>query len=91
MNNVLRDAGDDRSPQRLVSAIETRFGDFDFGSSYRLRWTGGHGGAGQLAFFTTVFINPLTQLGAPAATSHAGIFLKAGAYVRLSPYAQVTT
>ncbi|TMD00779.1 MAG: hypothetical protein E6J03_11710, partial [Chloroflexi bacterium] len=26
MNNVLRDAGDDRSPQRLVSAIETRFG-----------------------------------------------------------------
>jgi ABC-type branched-subunit amino acid transport system substrate-binding protein len=91
LDNVLRDAGTDRSPHNLVAAIETRFTDFDFGSSYRLRWTGGHGGAAQLAFFTTVFINPLTQLGLPASTSHAGIFLKAGAYVRLSPYAQVTT
>jgi copper transport protein len=89
MNNALRDAGADRSPQNLVTMLRTRFGDFGFGSSYRLRWTSGGGGAGQLAFFTTVFINPLTQLGAAPSTSHAGIFLKAGAYVRLSPYAQV--
>jgi copper transport protein len=89
MNNALRGTGQDRSPQNLVTVLRTRFVDFAFGSSYRLRWTGGGGGAGQLAFFTTVFINPLTQLGAAPSTSHAGIFLKAGAYVRLSPYAQV--
>lgn len=89
MNNALRGAGQDRSAQNLVGTLETRFADFAFGSSYRLRWGSGGGGAGQLAVFTTVFINPLTQLGAAPSTSHAGIFLKAGAYVRLSPYAQV--
>ncbi|HEX3606826.1 MAG TPA: copper resistance protein CopC [Candidatus Dormibacteraeota bacterium] len=91
VNNALRDAGTDRSGRHLASVLRSDFTDFDFGSSYRLRWIDGRGGAGQLAFFTTVFINPLAQLGAAPSTSHAGIFLKAGAYVRLSPYARVQT
>jgi hypothetical protein len=90
VNNLLRDVGADRSPQRLVAALRSDFGDFSFGS-YQLRWAPGGGGAAQLAFFTTVFTNPLTLLGAPAATNHAGIFLRAGAYVRISPYAEAQT
>jgi hypothetical protein len=86
VNNALRDVGEDRSPARLRTAFDTRFRDFTFGSSYRLSWSGGRGGADQLAFFTTVYTNPLTLLGAPASTNHAGIFLRSGAYVRLSPY-----
>jgi copper transport protein len=90
VNNLLRDVGADRSPQRLVAALRSDFGDFSFGS-YQLRWAPGGGGAAQLAFFTTVFTNPLTLLGAPPATNHAGIFLRAGAYVRISPYAEAQT
>lgn len=87
--NLLREAGDDRAPQHLVAALQHDFRDFDFGSSYQLRWGRDGGGASRLAFFTTVFTNPLTLLGAPPATNHAGIFLKAGAYVRITPYAEV--
>jgi copper transport protein len=90
VNNALRNVGADRSPARLRTALDTDFRNFSFGSSYRLSWSGnGRGGADQLAFFTTVYTNPLTLLGGPAATNHAGIFLRSGAYVRLTPYTHV--
>jgi ABC-type branched-subunit amino acid transport system substrate-binding protein len=90
VNNALRNVGQNRSPARLRTALDTDFRDFSFGSSYRLSWSGaGRGGADQLAFFTTVYTNPLTLLGGPSATNHAGIFLRSGAYVRLTPYTHV--
>ena len=88
-DNMLRDAGGDRSPDHLTSVLDTDFRDFGFGDSYRLRWTPGGGGANRLAFFTTVFINPLTNPQLPASTNHEGIFLKAGAYVRLTEYTTI--
>ena len=86
IDNLLRDAGGDRSAARLTRALDSEFGDFQFGESYSLRWTAGGGGADRVAFFTTVFINPLTNPQLPASTNHVGIFLKAGAYVRLTEY-----
>lgn len=56
---------------------------------YGLHWASGGGGADRLAFFTTVFINPLTNPQLPASTNHVGIFLKAGSFVRLTDYAPI--
>jgi ABC-type branched-subunit amino acid transport system substrate-binding protein len=90
VNNALRNVGEDRSPARLRTALDTDFRHFSFGSSYRLSWSGnGRGGADQVAFFTTIYTNPLTLLGGPSATNHAGIFLRSGAYVRITPYTHV--
>lgn len=86
IDNLLRDAGGDRSAQHMTTVLGTDFRDFVFGQSYALHLTPGGGGADRLAFFTTVFINPFTNPQLPASTNHAGIFLKAGAFVRLSEY-----
>ena len=86
IDNLLRDAGSDRSAAHLTAVLGTDFRDFVFGQSYALRWVPRGGGADRLAFFTTVFINPFTNPLLPASTNHAGIFLKAGSFVRLSEY-----
>lgn len=91
MANLLRDTAGDRSAREIHLVLARDFANFSFGDSYRLRWGAAGGAASRIAFFTTVFTNPLLQLGDAPATSHAGIFLKLGAFVRVTPYEDVAS
>lgn len=52
----------------------------------RLGWNGDRGGAEALAFFQTVFTNPLALAGLPGEISHSGVFLGQGSFVQVTPW-----
>ena len=58
---------------------------FVFGPT-RIRLDGAERGAETVAFFRTVFTNPLALAGLPGQVGHAGVFLGQGSFVQVTPW-----
>ncbi|MBV9410542.1 MAG: ABC transporter substrate-binding protein, partial [Acidimicrobiia bacterium] len=52
----------------------------------RLAWNSKGGGAETVAFFQTVFTNPLALAGLPGTVGHSGVFLGQGSFVQVTPW-----
>jgi ABC-type branched-subunit amino acid transport system substrate-binding protein len=78
-----------RAPEATPTAVRRVLGgplhSFVFGPT-RLSWAGGDGGAQSVAFFRTVFTNPLALAGLPGQVGHSGVFLGQGAFVQVTPW-----
>jgi hypothetical protein len=78
-----------RAPSATPAAVRhlfsTQLRSFVFGPT-RLRWDRGQGGAEAVAFFRTVFTNPLALAGLPGQVGHSGVFLGQGAFVQVTPF-----
>jgi hypothetical protein len=83
--NVLHRAPD-ASPGGVRHVLGGDLRSFVFGPT-QLRWDrGSEGGAQTVAFFRTVFTNPLALAGLPGQVGHAGVFLGQGAFVQVTPW-----
>jgi methionine-rich copper-binding protein CopC/putative copper export protein/ABC-type branched-subunit amino acid transport system substrate-binding protein len=82
--NVLHRAPD-ASPSAVRHVLAHDLRSFVFGPTH-LRWDGADGGAQSMAFFQTVFTNPLALAGLPGQVGHAGVFLGQGAFVQVTPW-----
>jgi ABC-type branched-subunit amino acid transport system substrate-binding protein len=72
-------------PSQVRSLFDHDLRSFVIGPT-RLRWDRGQGGAETLAFFQTVFTNPLALAGLPGQVGHSGVFLGRGSFVQVTPW-----
>jgi hypothetical protein len=90
--NALSFGGGHPTPRRLTQLLSTRFDKFNVGS-YRGHWTAAGGGAAQMAFFRTTFLNPMAMPveapGGALALAHEGTFLNTGGFEQLAPFANL--
>ncbi|MBV8385889.1 MAG: ABC transporter substrate-binding protein, partial [Acidimicrobiia bacterium] len=82
--NVLHRAPD-ASSAAVRKVLEGDLRSFVFGPT-RLGWHRERGGAESIAFFQTVFTNPLALAGLPGQVGHAGVFLGQGSFVQVTPW-----
>jgi hypothetical protein len=76
----------DPTPSQVRSLFAHDLRAFVIGPT-RLGWSGGgKGGAQTVAFFQTVFTNPLALAGLPGNVGHAGVFLGQGSFVQVTPW-----
>jgi hypothetical protein len=89
---ALRAGGGAPSPSRLAALLGTRFQSFGLGS-YKARWTAEGGGASELAFFRSTYINPLAMPsiapGGAQSMTHEGTFLDTGGFEQVAPFVKV--
>ncbi|MBV8980169.1 MAG: ABC transporter substrate-binding protein [Acidimicrobiia bacterium] len=76
------------SPAAVRHVLTHDLRSFVFGPT-RLRWEGAGRGAQSLAFFQTVFTNPLALAGLPGEVGHAGVFLGQGSFVQVTPWSTI--
>jgi len=84
--NVLHRAPD-ASPPAVRHVLTHDLRSFVLGPT-RLRWDDAQRGAQAIAFFRTVFTNPLALAGLPGQVGHAGVFLGQGAFVQVTPWSE---
>ena len=82
--NVLHRAPD-ASPNAVRRVLTRDLRSFLFGPT-RVRLDGADRGATTVAFFKTVFTNPLALAGLPGQVGHAGVFLGQGSFVQVTPW-----
>jgi ABC-type branched-subunit amino acid transport system substrate-binding protein len=77
----------DPTPSQVRSVFAHDLRSFVIGPT-RLGWSGSgdRGGAETLAFFQTVFTNPLALAGLPGNVGHSGVFLGQGSFVQVTPW-----
>ncbi|MBV8561336.1 MAG: ABC transporter substrate-binding protein, partial [Acidimicrobiia bacterium] len=82
-------AGGQPTPGRLAHVLASHFGDFTVGS-YRGRWTADGGGASDIAFFRSTFLNPMAMPadapGGALSLAHEGTFLNEGGFEQVAPF-----
>lgn len=87
---ALADGGGHPSAATLSHIFATRFASFSAGS-YRGGWTVAGGGATQVAFFRSTYINPMAMpsyvsAGGSVALAHEGTFLDTGGFEQVTPF-----
>jgi ABC-type branched-subunit amino acid transport system substrate-binding protein len=82
--NVLHRTSD-TSPGVVSRVLDRGLRSFVFGPT-RVRLDGARRGAETMAFFRTVFTNPLALAGLPGQVGHAGVFLGQGSFVQVTPW-----
>jgi ABC-type branched-subunit amino acid transport system substrate-binding protein len=75
----------DVSPNAVRKVLNRELRTFVFGPT-RVRLDGAQRGAETVAFFRTVFTNPLALAGLPGQVGHAGVFLGQGTFVQVTPW-----
>jgi hypothetical protein len=87
--NALSFGGGHPTPSRLAQLLSSRFTKFGVGS-YRGHWTATGGGATQMGFFRSTFLNPMAMPadspGGALSLAHEGTFLNAGGFEQLAPF-----
>jgi hypothetical protein len=90
--NGLSFGGGHPGSRGLSRLLSTRFTNFNVGS-YRGRWTEAGGGASQMAFFRSTFLNPMAMPvnspGGALALAHEGTFLNAGGFEQVAPFTRL--
>jgi hypothetical protein len=84
--NVLHRAPDAK-PDAVRRVLDRELRSFVFGPT-TLRLDGPERGAQTVAFFRTVFTNPLALAGLPGQVGHAGVFLGQGSFVQVTPWSE---
>jgi ABC-type branched-subunit amino acid transport system substrate-binding protein len=75
----------DASPDGVRQVLTRDLHSFVFGPT-RVRLDGPERGAETVAFFRTVFANPLALAGLPGQAGHSGVFLGRGSFVQVTPW-----